>query len=289
MSSAGSKSFGRIEWTASLLLAAAIGFTGCGFGIFLSPKIIEGKEFAHEIRFPAPFQRPTVGGSPLVFINYGFRIAKSSPDLLLVAACADTPLSPHALDTRVCSPNAFAIDTKNGYSVRNATTEEWAAANPAGEKEMDDPTRRESPADKKKPPYLQTLRLTGASPTDDEGFRYRGKEYHRRGDWIASLTYGDSEDGKLVFLTGVDRRSLPKTGFMGDPINAGLYGLVTVDIFDTSGPRRLAALDIDCHKNVNGARKSMSLVNSRWVAFALDLYLRRMLLLDFSQAEKQTK
>lgn len=222
-----------------------------------------------------------------MFDQYTFRVSRVSPEVLLIAACAYTALPGHEWEprSRVCSPNAFSIDTERGYSVREARVGEWEQSLPMeGEKEMDDPVRRETKRDLAKPRFLQGIPIDpsqGRGGADFEGYTYRGQEFRRRGDWIASLIFASSEDGKLVVLAGVDKRKLPKYGFLGDTLNGGAYGLVTLDIFDSSPSRRVAALDIDSHINVNVARRRMSLVNSRWLAIGLDVGLRKILLLDF--------
>jgi len=72
-------------------------------------------------------------------------------------------------------------------------------------------------------------------------------------------------------------------------VETGLSGLVTVDVFASDPSHHIAALDLDCHTNVNLARRRVSLVNSRWVAIGLDAGLQKMLLFDFKSLEGQSK
>jgi hypothetical protein len=98
-----------------------------------------------------------------------------------------------------------------------------------------------------------------------------------------------ADNGDLVLLAGVDKRKPPKSGIMGDPVNGGHSGLVTIDIFDSAPAHRIAALDVVSQVSVNIARRRVSLVSSRWVAIALDFYHPKMLLLNFKPSGAQVK
>lgn len=266
----------------TLLAGAFLVVTACGLiGQTLSPKILEGQQFAHTIQFPSRFQMPDNVSGPFSFDHYGFRVSDSSPDLIVVSACGRAVLSAKKFEasSEVCSPNAFVIDTARSYAVREARSGEWERSAPI---EGDTSQRT---------PKQETGKATSFSaiPIDPsqgrgayyEGYTYRGKEYRRRADWIVSLNFASSQDGKLVVLGGVDKRKLPKSGFLGDPLNGGASGLVTIDVFVADPAHRVVALDLDSHINVNVARRHVSLVNSRWLAIGLDVGLQRMLLFDF--------
>lgn len=272
----------------AFLAGGLVVLAACGLIGQLSPTILEGQQFAHTIRFPSRFETPKGVDRMFAFDQYTFRVSRTSPDVLLVAACAYTTLPGHELEPsiRACSPNAFAIDTERGYAVREAKQDEWEHANPiTGEKEMRDPYRRNLREEMKKPVDQQPMPIdpTFGHGGDYLGYRYRGNEFLRRGDWIVSLSCGDSEDGKLVVLAGVDKRKFPhqEPGLVDSAVNTGLYGLVTIDVYASDPLRHVAAVDLDSHINVNDARRRVSVVNSRWLAIGLNLDLRDMLLFDF--------
>ncbi len=271
----------------SIVLLALGVLTGCGLiGQTISPTILEGQQYTHSIEFPSGFQVPDGIPKPFVFDHYGFRTSVSLPDALLVTACGRAVLSAKKFEpsSEVCSPKVFIIDIDHAYAVRLASESEWNLAVPVkGQKEIDAPYQRNLREEMKKPPNMQPIPIDPSQGRGAEyqGYTYHGEEYRRRGDWVVSLNFGDSEDGKLVILAGVDNRKLPKYGFLGDPVSAGAYGLVTLDIFNASPSHRLAAIDLDSHVNVNLARRRISLVNSRWVAIGLSGDLRKMLLFDF--------
>ena len=104
-----------------------------------------------------------------------------------------------------------------------------------------------------------------------------------------SLLFVASDDGKLVVLAGVDNRKLPEHGFLGDPVNAGWYGLVTLDIFDSSPKNHIAAVDLDSRINVNAARARVTLINSRWLAIGLTGDFRKMFLFGFRGVRAETQ
>lgn len=274
----------------TLVLAGAAALIGCALiGQMLKPTIIEGQQFAHYIEFQSRFRIPNVEVAfPIVFDQYTFRISRSSANILLVAACTYPVLRGyHSEPTpRVCSLNAFAIDTEHDFAAREATADEWSQAAPLGEKEMNDPVRRTLKQELAKPLFLRAMPIDPSfgRGAQYEGYKYRGKEYRRRGDGIVSLAFVNSDDGDLVVLSGVDNQSLPKNGFLGDRLNGGGSGLVTLDVFGGDPSRRIAAIDVNARINVNNARTRISLVNSRWLALGLDRHLQRMLLFDFKPA-----
>jgi hypothetical protein len=260
-----------------LVVAAACGqVTGT-----LDTTITEGERFAHAITFPSRFRVPdnTAGRRPLLLDHYAFRISGTSPDVLLVAACTNRDL------LEVCSPNSFAIDTAHSYSVQEVGPNDWDAAKLAAVRNMYSPLPEK--------PYhdLAPIDPSFGRGGEYEGYKYRGNEYRRRGDWIVNLSFGGSEDGKLVVLAGVDKRQFRNQdpGLISSAINTGFGGLVAIDVFGSDPSRRLAALDLDCHTNVNVARRRISLVNSRWLAIGLEVGLQKMLLLDFRTSGGQTK
>jgi hypothetical protein len=265
-----------------LLIATACGQIGT-----LSPTVKEGQQFAHSVQFPSAFRAPdsAKGPLPLQFDHYTFRVSPMFPDVLLVAACRYESLS------EVCSVNSFAIHTEQGYAVLEPSAGEWERAAPiSGEKEMRNPYRRTLKQELAKPASLQPVPISGRD-RGDLGYKYRGKEYLRRGDWIVSLNFADSEDGNLIVLAGVDKRRFrnQEPSLVSSGVETGLSGLVTVDVFASDPSHHIAALDLDCHTNVNLARRRVSLVNSRWVAIGLDAGLQKMLLFDFKSLEGQSK
>jgi len=91
-----------------------------------------------------------------------------------------------------------------------------------------------------------------------------------------------SGDGNLVLLAGADVRKLPSSGmFFGGPVSDGRYGNVTLDAFDWMTQRKLAAADVDCGMATLDCMAYVSVVNSRWLAIALEKDLSRALLFDF--------
>jgi hypothetical protein len=263
---------------ALVIYALAVG-TACGQIGALNPVLAEGRQFAHSIQLPASFRAPDSdrGARPLLFDHYLFRISARSPGVLLVAACK--------YDSRVeiCSTNSFAIDTEHGYGAREASAGEWeAAAAVVGQKDLRSPYRRSQKEEDAKPANLKPVPIEEHGG-EHLGYKYRGKEYLRRGDWIVSLNFADSEDGKLVVLAGVDKRKFPnqEPAYVSAEVFTRLSGLVTVDVFASDPSRRIVALDLDSHTNVNMARRRVSLVNSRWLAIGLDASLQNMLLFDF--------
>jgi hypothetical protein len=275
------------RWGGALLVEVLLIATACGQIGALAPIITEGQQFAHSVQFPAAFRAPDSAKRPLPlqFDHYSFRVSPMFPDVLLVAACRYVSLA------EVCSVNSFAIDTEHGYAVREPSAGEWEEAAPIlGEKEMRNPYRRTLKRELAKPVSLQPLPISGRDG-GDLGYKYRGREYLRRGDWIVSLNFADSEDGKLIVLAGVDKRRFRNQdpSLVSSAVETGLSGLVTVDVFAADPSHHIAAFDLESHTNVNLARRRISLVNSRWLAVGLDAGLQKILLFDFKSLGSQSK
>lgn len=249
--------------------------TACGQLGTLSPTVTEGQQFAHSVQFPSAFRAPDRPKQllPLQFDHYTFRVSAMFPDVLLVTACRYVGLS------EVCSVNGFAIDTAHSYSVRELERNEWESASPTDLRNMYNPLPEE--------PYKNLAPIAARQGEEYQGYKYQGKEYPRRGDWIVTLSFAGSEDAKLIVLAGVDKRRFrnQEPGLVSSAVETGLSGLVTVDASDPS--HHIASLDLDCHTNVNLARRRVSLVNSRWVAIGLDAGFQKMLLFDFKSLEGQ--
>jgi hypothetical protein len=281
----------KILVTTACFVVATLDGQTAGRAVFRET-ILAGQQFAHYIEFPSEFQKASEGRSRFLFDHYAFRTSAASPDVLLLAACKfDVPSDRKLLEmeSEICSPNVFAIDTTHSYTAREATRDEWDRSLPIiGLMEMGDPYRRTLEEEYKKPPALRPQPVgPDVRKMQYEGYKYRGKTYVRRGEWITSLHFGNSADGKLVVLGGVDKRTLPKRAFLiGDAVNGGDYGTYTIDIFDGDATQRLAAIDVACDVNVIYGLKHASLVNSRWFAIALDAYLRKMVLFDFKTESK---
>jgi hypothetical protein len=126
---------------------------------------------------------------------------------------------------------------------------------------------------------------------NEVGWTFRGKDYFRRGDWITPLFLRASGDGKLVLLTGADKRKLPSSGvFFGGPLSDGAYGNVTLDAFESGPEHEVASIDVDCGMTTLDCTSYMTVVNSRWFAVALEKDLRRAVLFDFGpQGSGETK
>ena len=237
--------------TTGFVLAAACGLIGPA----VSPRILQGKQYAHVIELPSHFGTPkdVVKERTLHLDQYTFRISPRSPGVLLVTACVFATLPGHEWEpsSRVCSPNAFAIDTEHEYSVREAKVNEWEHATPVeSESEMDDPYPLKPERPGVASPFPVPINpLEGTGP-HGLGYKFRGQEYWRRGDWITNLSFGSSADGKLAILVGFDKRTLPKFRLPlegPDQVN----GLVTVDIFYSGPSREIVALDLDSRIGVN--------------------------------------
>jgi hypothetical protein len=268
----------------SCSLWAGVLISGCGIiGDVLTTKVIVGQPFTHSIEFPSPFRLPERVSGLFAFDQYTFRIPRAAPNILLVSACAYS-IPEHVLEPslRLCSPDAFAIDTQHGYVLRRATAAEWEQAVPDFGKALEGPARRTLKEELAKPVFLRPVPIASdEGPATYEGYKYRGKEYHRRGDWITSLYFADSDDGKIVVLAGVDKRGWPEHSILGDAVSQGFSGLITLDVFEGDPAHEFAALDVKSSINVNAGRRRMSLIDSRWIAIGLDRRLQKMLLLDF--------
>jgi len=224
----------------------------------------------------------------VLFDHYVFRLSPKSPSTLLVAACKDT-LKPQIPD--ICSLNSLAIDTEHGYGTREAEASEWERGTPIQSLEMDDPIRRTVKQFYAKPGFLRAIPIAPGEGQEFQGYKYRGNEYRRRGDWVGVLTFGSSEDGSLVVLAGADKRKLPdpRPAAVAAAIYTIPWGLVTIDVFASDPSHHIAALDLDCHISVDTARRRVSLVDTRWLAIGEDPFLEKMLLLDFKPTREQAK
>jgi hypothetical protein len=151
-----------------------------------------------------------------------------------------------------------------------------------GERKHNDLRNMYNPLPEK--PYKNLAPIATRQGEEFLGYKYQGKEYPRRGDWIVTLGFASSEDSKLIVLAGVDKRRFrnQEPGLVSSAVETGFSGLVTVDVFAGDPSRHIAAFDLDSHTNVNAARRRISLVNSRWLAVGLDAGLRNMLLFDFN-------
>ena len=270
----------------SLLIITA----GCGGNKPLRETIVEGERFAHRIQLPGKFPKSDRGRGEIPFDHYAFRMSASSPDLLLLTACKfDVPVeSKSLLDEEICSSTAYAIDASRSYAVRAVDSVEWGQAEPIpGFFDMRDPYGLADKEFYKRPVDQRPLPIPVGN-AEREGFRYRGKAYLRRGTWISVQSVGDSVDGQVLALGGVDKRKLPDPSkvFLGDPIGGGSFGTFTVDIFDTNTGRRMAAVDADCDMNVLRCMRRASLANSRWFVIALNDSLQDVSLFDFQSLQK---
>lgn len=143
-----------------------------------------------------------------------------------------------------------------------------------------------------KPVFLKAIPIPpGATTLETQGFRYRGNEYRRRGDWIVDLTLGGLDDGALVVLSGIDQRKFPdqRPAYVDSAVFTIPWGLATLDVFAGSPTQHLAAIDLDCHTNVHSSLGRFSLVDSPWLAVGVNPLLDKMLLLDFKPAKEAAK
>jgi hypothetical protein len=274
------------------LTSVAAGFLsllGCApFRPAFSETIVQGREFAHYVRFPSDFQPPKSVQGYVYLEHLGFRIAASSPDVLVAAACGYGDDS-----NEICSSNAFLIDTTHQYAVKTATSDEWErAVRVPGANSLRNPVGyalpyRLSMVDAKGTPVVPE-ELLGL---DTPGWNFRDKNYFRRNDSITSLILGASGNGRLVLLAGVDKRKLPEKGLLfGSAVSDGLYGNFTIDAFDSDPARRIAAVDMDCDRASLGCMAAVTVINSRWFAIALATNLTKAVLFDFEpDREKDSK
>lgn len=236
-----------------------------------------------------PPTRESTRRFPLVFDHYRFRLSKTFPGVLLVAACQEVTVRLQVLE--ICSLNSFAIDTEHGYATRDAEAGEWEQGTPVTSLEMNDPTSRTVKEEYAKPAFLRAMPIAPRPGDEYQGYKYRGNEYLRRGDWLGSLTFGHSDDGTLMVLTGADKRKFPdqRPAYVDAAIFTNPSGLVTVDVFASDPSHRIASLDLHSHTSVDTARRRTSLVNSRWIAIGLSPFLDKMLLFDFKPTREQPK
>ena len=263
---------GALALCADLLLALA----ACGQIPPLKVTILQGQQFAHRVQLPSTFHRPQHDSGP-PFDHYSFRLAASSPDLLLIAACRyENPSRQAYGQIEVCSENSFAIDTANSYAAREASQSDWnQSVAIEGSESMYNRPIRNLLEEMKKTPFLRPAPI--GPEGEIEGYKFRGKSYLRRATWITALNFGASNDGKLIVLAGYDRNKLS-------------HGPFTLDVFDSDPTHRIAALDAESATDVEDRLAQVSIVNSGWLVVGLDLDLRQMLLFDFnSSAGEQNK
>jgi hypothetical protein len=267
-------------WCAALLLAVLVPDVASGQLGSVKPNIAQGQHFAHWVQFPARFQesKGTKGMLPYVFNYFIFRSSSKSPDVILVEACREE------LDaSEICSSNSFAIETKNGYRTRPTEAGEWARGLQIKSQEMDDPLRRTIREEYAKSPFLKAIPIAPTEGAEYQGYKCRGNEYRRRGDWVGSLHFASSEDGSLIVLAGVDKRKFPhqEAASVAAAVYTIPWGMVTIDVFASDPSHHITAVDLDCRTTVDTARRGISLVDSRWLAINLDPFMVKMLLFDF--------
>jgi hypothetical protein len=276
--------FRRAPTSSALLLAlcSACLNTACGQLGSVNPTVLDGRQFTHSINFPSRFERAqmTTEVPSLPFDHYRFRASSESPNILLVSACKYVALS------EVCSANAFGVDTEHGFTTSPVEAGEWEKGNALTSHEMNDPVRRTLTQELAKPAFSRPIPISRGEGEEFQGYKYKGKEYRRRGDWVGALNFANSEDGRLIVLAGVDKRKFTsqEPSFVDAAIYVRPSGLVTLDVFEDDPLHRVASLNLDCHTPAQNARTRISLVDSRWVAIGIDPFLTRMLLLDFNPA-----
>jgi hypothetical protein len=190
----------------------------------------------------------------------------SLPLMFFSSKVADTRILKDVLTRKeVCSSNVFGIDTAHSYAAREVGKSDWDQAMLIeGFLEMNG--RRYLPGEAEKPPFQRPLPI--GTETERVGYKFRGKPYLRRAEWMTALNFGASGDGKLVVLAG----------YSGNHLWRGPFAL---DIFNSDSAQRIAALDAESPTPVEDRLGRISIVNSRWLAVGLDLGLREMYLLDF--------
>jgi hypothetical protein len=262
----------RRLWPPALFLTGFVAvIEACGHGDTpLIAQVVEGRQFAHDIQLPSRFNRSSEDRGMRRFDRYAFRVAESSPNVLLIKACRYELVAEHSSEVLICSGNTFSIDAESLYSVREVTQSHWDQARPIdGCQEMDGRSQ-DVKRELAKPANMRPLPI--GPEVEKEGYKYRGKEYVRRAKWISALNFVASGDGRLIVLAGYDRHHLFSSGTF------------TIDIFDADPTRRVAALDLDYRTAVEGHLGRVSVVSSRWVAIGLDFpKLQHILLLDVNE------
>jgi hypothetical protein len=255
-------------------------------------KTVEGNQFAHYLEFPSKFRRPTLPKqTPLpgemeeqhFFIEHlGFRTVISSPNVLLVAGCGYFGYVNQREEA--CSPNSFSIDTARQYAISEAGPGEWehATAIPGAGSLRSQVINQQD---------ATRITRNGLESGETSGWTYRGQTFlYPRGDDFRGSSFMASADGNLVLLIGVNKRKLPKGGFIvGTATGGGLYGNYTIDVFRSKPQQRIAALEMDCNFASNDCMQTISLANSRWFAVTLADDFSRVLLFDFGQSDQGKK
>jgi hypothetical protein len=251
---------------ASLLLVSA----ACNpFAPAYSEKITLGQQFAHNLRFPSPFEYPVSADRNLYFDHLTFRLG-ASPNTLVVSACGYPEL------TEVCSTNVFLVDIARNYGITRAPLGAWQSATAIpGASNLRDPHGFTSAP-------LSRVTSNGFVSGETVAWTFRGINFPSRGTWVTGLTFMASGDGKLVFIAGVDKRKLPGYAVLvGDPVSGGAYGNYMLDVFDSTPDKKLAAIDVDCRMASLDCMAPVSVVNSRWFAIGLARDLSKAVLFDF--------
>jgi hypothetical protein len=96
------------------VLASGIACTN-PFRPALRETILQGKENAHYLRFPSRFEYPALVDDDGQSRHIMFRIAASTPDILIAAGCD------YLNDLKEsCSSNTFFVDTAHQYAISDA-------------------------------------------------------------------------------------------------------------------------------------------------------------------------
>jgi hypothetical protein len=208
----------RIETNtrSAIAIAAVMLCAGCDpFRAAYSEKIVEGQQFAHYLRFPSDFRQPTLPKATpsypgaveprFYFDHFGFRVDAASRDVLLIAGCG---YFGYTIQKEVCSPNSFSVDTGRNYEIRETPPDQWEHASPIpGAGGLRNPVIPK--------PYPGRITRDGTEAAEISRWNYRGKKYYYpRGDDFHGSAFMSSADGGLVLLIGVNKRKLPKGGFI---------------------------------------------------------------------------
>lgn len=257
---------------AMLFCLAQMITSACAQNVLESPlrvSIVQGQQFAHQLRLPRRFRVPSSGRVEPP--HYVFRVETATPDVLLLAACRyDNPSMQPRGQIEVCSTNSFAVDTAHSYAIAEKGVRDWGRALPIeGFRAMYGQSLRNPKEDIERPPTLNPQPI--GTGIEREGYRFNGKSYTRRAKWNTALNFGESADNRLIVLAGYDRNILS-------------HGPFTLDVFDGDPDRRIVAIDAESSTPIEDRLRQVSVVNSRWLVVGLDLRLSELLLFDFKPA-----
>ena len=243
-------------------LAQMITMSACAQNVLESPlrvSIIQGRQFARQLRFPRKFLVPS--SSRLEPPHYVFRVEAAAPDVLLLAACRyDNPSMQPRGQIEVCSTNFFAVDTAHSYAIAEKGVRDWEQALPiAGARPMFGGSPRNLREDEERPLALRPKPI--GREIEREGYEFNGKAYMRRAKWNTALSFDVSADNRLIVLAGYDRNILS-------------HGPFTLDVFDGDPDRRIVAIDAESSAPIEDRLRQVSIVNSRWLVMALNLVSR---------------